>query len=100
LPEPYAWPYGRGFELFAQQERVAIAGVELDGDTVHVTARRELPEALTVAYAMTSSGAPMPTHSHAYRWGCLRDSDPFVGVTTQKPQPNHCVSFELSVTHA
>lgn len=100
LPEPYAWPYGRGFELFAGSERIGIAGVELDGDTVHVVARRDLPEALTVAYAMTSSGHPMPTHSRAYRWGRLRDSDPFVGSTTKLPQPNHAVSFELPVTRA
>jgi hypothetical protein len=100
LPEPYAWPYGRGFELFAGNERVGIAGVELDGDTVHVTARSELPGNLVVGYAMTSSGAPMPSHSRSYRWGRLRDSDPFVGSVTRVPQPNHAVSFELPVTRA
>lgn len=100
LPAPYAWPYGRGFELFGRNERIGIAGVELDGDTVHVTARSDLPTDLGVGYAMTSSGAPMPARSRAYRWGQLRDSDPFVGSTTKLSQPNHCVSFELPVTRA
>jgi hypothetical protein len=100
LPEPYAWPYGRGFELFGRHEHIGIAGVELDEDTVHVTARSDLPADLSVGYAMTSSGAAMPTHSRSYRWGSLRDSDPFVGSTTKTPQPNHAVSFELKVTRA
>jgi len=32
-----------------------------------------------------------------FRWGQLRDSDPFVGSTTQKAQPNFSVAFELPV---
>lgn len=100
LPMPNAWPYGRGFELFAGSERIGIAMVELDGDTVHVKARTDLPADVSVGYAMTSSGAPMPTRSHAHRWGQLRDSDPFVGSTTGTRQPNHAVSFELPVTRA
>jgi hypothetical protein len=100
LPPPDAWPQGRGFELFAGTAHIGIAGVELDGDTVHVTARSDLPADLTLGYAMTSSGAPMPVRSHSYRWGLLRDSDPFVGSTTNLAQPNHCVSFELPVTRA
>jgi hypothetical protein len=31
-----------------------------------------------------------------FRWGLLRDSDPFVGAITKKPQPNFCVAFELA----
>jgi hypothetical protein len=30
-----------------------------------------------------------------FRWGLLRDSDPFVGSTTGTPQPNYSVAFEL-----
>jgi hypothetical protein len=97
LPEPYAWPYGRGFELFGPREHIGIAGVELDGDTVHITARSDLPPDLSVGYAMTSSGVAMPTRSHSYRWGCLRDSDGFVGSTTGLAQANHAVSFEMRV---
>jgi hypothetical protein len=32
-----------------------------------------------------------------FRWGLLRDSDPFVGYTTQKLQPNFAVAFEMDV---
>jgi hypothetical protein len=31
------------------------------------------------------------------RWGQLRDSDPLVGLTTKRPNPNYAVSFELPV---
>jgi len=36
---------------------------------------------------------PYPGTTH---WGQLRDSDPFIGATTQKPQPNYCVAFDLT----
>ncbi|SPE61258.1 hypothetical protein SBV1_620030 [Verrucomicrobia bacterium] len=28
-------------------------------------------------------------------WGLPRDSDPFAGAVTKKPQPNHGVAFEM-----
>jgi hypothetical protein len=31
------------------------------------------------------------------RWGQLRDSDPFVGSTTGRAQPNFAVAFELAI---
>jgi len=31
-----------------------------------------------------------------FRWGLLRDSDPFVGSVTGKAQPNYCVAFDLT----
>jgi hypothetical protein len=30
-----------------------------------------------------------------YRWGLLRDSDPFIGAGTGKAQPNYSVAFEM-----
>jgi hypothetical protein len=29
------------------------------------------------------------------RWGLLRDSDPFIGSATGKPQPNYALAFEM-----
>jgi hypothetical protein len=31
-----------------------------------------------------------------YRWGLLRDSDPFVGAVTGLAQPNYSLAFELN----
>jgi hypothetical protein len=30
-----------------------------------------------------------------FRWGLLRDSDPFVGAVTHTAQPNYGVAFEM-----
>ncbi len=47
--------------------------------------------AVTVAYAVTTDGVTMgPT---TFRWGHLKDSDPFVGAVTNTPQPNWAVAF-------
>jgi len=32
-----------------------------------------------------------------YRWGLLRDSDPFIGAVTGLAQPNYCVAFEMNL---
>jgi hypothetical protein len=40
----------------------------------------------------TRMGAPF---KGTYRWGLLRDSDPFKGAVTGKPQPNYAVAFEI-----
>jgi hypothetical protein len=32
-----------------------------------------------------------------FRWGLLRDSDPFKGAVTGQSQPNYAVAFELPV---
>ena len=93
-----AWANGRGFELRAGSAKVEISSVEIVGDAVAVTASTDPPAgALTVGYAMTSGGTQMAGASRAYRWGQLRDSDPFVGSTTNTPQPNYAVSFEMPV---
>lgn len=96
LPEPTLWEKGHGFELRAGQTMVPIASVEIDGDSVIVTAAGDLPDRnLKVGYAMCGSSQPMSQGT--FRWGKLRDSDPFVGSTTGHAQPNYCVAFELEV---
>jgi hypothetical protein len=63
---------------------------------VRITPRGALPEhGVRVGYAMTSGGSAMQGASGSYRFGQLRDSDPFVGATTGLAQANYCVSFEL-----
>jgi hypothetical protein len=47
--------------------------------------------AVTVGYAMTTDGKTMGKTT--FRWGHLKDSDPFVGSVTNTPQPNWAVAF-------
>ena len=93
------WSAGRGFEVRDGENRVTISSVEIFGDSVQITTASDLPAAgVTVAYAMTADATPMATpFAGVVRWGVLRDSDPFVGFTTQKAQPNFAVAFELPV---
>jgi hypothetical protein len=44
-----------------------------------------------------AGAAHMPIASRAFRWGQLRDSDPFVGSSSGVRQPNVCVAFEMDV---
>ena len=45
---------------------------------------------MLVGYALTGDPTAMATpFVGTFRWGLLRDSDPFVGTATQKPQPNY-----------
>lgn len=103
-----AWSAGKGFELRAGAEPLAIASVEIVGDTVQITAAADLPASgVTVGYALsadppaTDGGTAPPAMTQpfigTFRWGLLRDSDPFVGSTTREPQPNFAVAFELPV---
>jgi len=65
---------------------------------VQITASSDLPATgLIVGYALTSQGVQLKNHSKAVRWGELRDSDSFAGVTTKMANPNYCVSFEMPV---
>jgi hypothetical protein len=102
------WKNGKGFELRMGAlttddggtggTNITIDSVAISGDSVQITAASDLPSTgLIVGYALTSQGKQMSTASKAVRWGQLRDSDPFVGSTTQQPNPNYCVSFELPV---
>jgi hypothetical protein len=103
-----AWSAGKGFELRSGAAPVTIASVEIVGDTVQITAGEDLPASgLTVGYALaqdppavdggTTAPAMTQPFTGTFRWGLLRDSDPFVGSTTQKAQPNYAVAFELPV---
>jgi len=101
-----AWSAGKGFELRAGLAPVSIASVEIVGDSVRITAAADLPASgLTVGYALGTDPAgdagtvPAMTQPFVgtFRWGLLRDSDPFVGSSTQKAQPNFAVAFELPV---
>jgi hypothetical protein len=101
-----AWSAGKGFELRAGADPIGIESVEIVGDTVQITAAVDLPAAgVTVGYALgtdpitTDGGTTPPAMTEpfigTFRWGLLRDSDPFVGSTTQKVQPNFAVAFEM-----
>lgn len=94
-----AWSAGRGFELSAGGAALAIESVAIDGDSVRITAAADLPAAgVVVGYAMVANATAMAQpFAGTLRWGQLRDSDPFVGSSTQKAQPNFAVAFELPV---
>lgn len=93
------WKNGKGFELRSSSSNITITSVAISGDTVKITASSDLPTSgLIVGYALTSQAPKhLSNHSGAVRWGQLRDSDPFVGATTNKANPNYCVSFEMPV---
>ncbi|HET6150821.1 MAG TPA: dockerin [Polyangia bacterium] len=97
IPE---WQAGNGFELRGPAGHIAIASVALSGDdAVQITAAADLPATgLFVGYALTGDAVAMATpFVGTFRWGLLRDSDPFVGAATQRAQPNYLVAFELPV---
>ena len=93
------WQAGKGFELRGRPGRIAIASVAIAGDAVQITTAADLPASgVFVGYAITADAAAMTTpFMGTVRWGQLRDSDPFVGSSTQKAQPNYAVAFELPV---
>ncbi len=92
------WVNGRGFELRGPSTRIAIESVAINGDSVNITAAADLPATnAVVGYALSSQGAQMKAASFSVRWGQLRDSDTFVGSTTNLPNPNYAVSFEMPV---
>lgn len=97
-PAIQEWVNGRGFELRTASTRIAIASVAISGTSVILDAAADLPTSgLVVGYALSSQGVQMTNASKAVRWGQLRDSDPFVGVTTKHANPNYALSFELPV---
>jgi hypothetical protein len=102
-PPPHAaftpeWALGRGFEVRAANAPATIDAVEIVGvDAVKITCRNDLSGSLVmVGYAATTDGMPMAGNG-TYRWGHLRDSDPFVGALTNVAQPNYCVAFTRQV---
>lgn len=93
------WALGKGFEVRAGAQNLAISSAEIVGDTVQITVSEELPATdVTLSYALYGETAPrtIPVIG-TRRWGLLRDSDPFVGRSTELPQPNYAVAFELPV---
>lgn len=93
------WSEGKGFEVRSGTAPVEIVSVEIDGDSIRITCASDLPDnGVTVGYALSENPTAMATpFAGTTRWGQLRDSDAFVGSTTQKAQPNFSVAFELPV---
>jgi lysophospholipase L1-like esterase len=98
-PSVAQWKQGKGFEVTsAAGDRVAITSVEISGDAVIITCAADPGSGARVGYAMIGERAKMTApYGGTSRWGLLRDSDPFTGAITQKPQPNYSVAFELTV---
>jgi hypothetical protein len=102
VPPPHTaiveWANGRGFEVSAAGPAQTIDAVEIVGpDTVKITCRSDLTgRAVTVGYAATSDGRFRPDGG-TWRWGQLKDSDPFVGSMSHTAQPNWAVTFQMSL---
>jgi len=97
-PSIEEWKNGKGFEVStAAGDRVAIASIAISGDAVVITCASDPGPGARVGYAMIGEKSRMAApFEGTFRWGLLRDSDPFIGVGTGKAQPNYCVAFELS----
>jgi hypothetical protein len=91
------WANGKGFELRGPLGSITIESVEIAGASVRISTVEDLPESgVFVGYALVETVPPMSEpFLGTKRWGLLRDSDPFVGRMTSKPQPNYAVAFEL-----
>ncbi|HEX3029222.1 MAG TPA: carbohydrate-binding protein [Clostridia bacterium] len=89
------WKNGKGFEVTANGSRITISSVEISGSSVKITCASDLPSSgVQVGYAFTGGTA---RNNGTYRWGLLRDSDPFKGSITGAAQPNFCVAFQIAV---
>lgn len=99
LPVPHAarreWASGRGFEVSSLGQPLTIAAVDVESESVLIRVSNAPPGPLLVRYAATAVAAARPHGT--FRWGQLRDSDPFVGATTKTAQPNYAVTFELEL---
>jgi hypothetical protein len=93
------WKQGKGFEVNTSGgEKVAIASAAISGDAVIITCASDPGPNARVSYAMIGEKARMDAPFRGtFRWGLLRDSDPFKGAGTGKVQPNYGVAFELPV---
>ncbi|HZL44454.1 MAG TPA: dockerin [Verrucomicrobiae bacterium] len=91
------WKEGKGFEVSASTGgKVAIASVAISGDAVLITCASDPGAGARVSYAMIGERARMAApFKGTFRWGLLRDSDPFQGAGSGKGQPNYGVAFEL-----
>jgi lysophospholipase L1-like esterase len=91
------WKLGKGFEVTASGgKRVEIAAVAISGDAVIITCASDPGSNARVGYAMIGERARMTSpFAGTFRWGLLRDSDPFEGAVTKTAQPNYGVAFEM-----
>ena len=79
-------------------EKVAIASAAISGDAVIITCASDPGPNARVSYAMIGEKNRMAApFKGTFRWGLLRDSDPFKGAGSGKAQPNYGVAFELPV---
>lgn len=92
------WQRGKGFEVRSASGRETIQSVVIAGDAVQLTLANPDARDLRIGYALTSARVAMSSpFAGTYRWGLLRDSDPFRGQMTHQPQPNYALAFELAV---
>jgi hypothetical protein len=91
------WKLGKGFEVTASSgKRVEILSAAISGDAVIITCASDPGPNARVGYAMIGERARMTVpFAGTFRWGLLRDSDPFVGAGTKTAQPNYGVAFEM-----
>ena len=93
------WKQGKGFEVCASGGgRVAIESVAISGDSVIIACASDPGPNARVGYAMIGERPRMAApFGGTFRWGLLRDSDPFQGAVTKQAQPNYAVAFEMTV---
>jgi len=93
------WKQGRGFEVSTSSgSRVAIDSVAISGDAVLISCASDPGPNARVSYAMIGERPRMSApFGGTFRWGLLRDSDPFEGAASKRAQPNYGVAFEMSV---
>ena len=98
-PSVEEWKQGKGFEVStADGKKVAIASTAISGNAVVITCAADPGPNARVSYAMIGEKNRMDApFKGTFRWGLLRDSDPFKGASTGKVQPNYGVAFELPV---
>jgi hypothetical protein len=97
-PSIAEWKDAKGFEVSTSaDEKVAIASVAIDGDAVMITCATDPGAGARVGYAIIGGKTRMSTpFPGTFRWGLLRDSDPFKGIGSGALQPNYAVAFELT----
>ena len=96
------WKQGKGFEVTtASGNKTAIVSVDISGDAVAITCASDPGAGARVGYAMIGETNRMTVpYPGTFRWGLLRDSDPFNGVGTKTVQPNYGVAFEMPAPSA
>jgi hypothetical protein len=92
------WKNGKGFEVNTPDgAKVTITSVEISGDSVVVSCASDPGSGARVGYAMIGEKPRMTApFNGTFRWGLLRDSDPFAGAITKHAQPNYGVAFEMT----